>query len=126
VVADEVRALAECTTKATREIGEMIKAIQREIRSAVIAMEQGVKDVEECTSEACRSSGKALQGILEQVNSVAMQVNQIATAAEQQTATTSEISGNIQQMTEVVNETATGTRETAASAGQLAILADVT
>jgi methyl-accepting chemotaxis protein len=125
VVADEVRALAECTTKATREIGEMIKAIQREIRSAVIAMEQGVKDVEECTSEACRS-GKALQGILEQVNSVAMQVNQIATAAEQQTATTSEISGNIQQMTEVVNETATGTRETAASAGQLAILADVT
>ncbi len=123
VVADEVRALAERTTKATREISEMIKAIQRETRTAVVAMEQGVKDVEEGTSEACRS-GKALQGILEQINSVAMQVNQIATAAEQQTATTSEISGNIQQITEVVNETATGTRETAAAAGQLAILAD--
>jgi methyl-accepting chemotaxis protein len=123
VVADEVRALAERTTKATREIGEMIKAIQRETRAAVIAMEQGVKEVEKGTSEAGRS-GKALQEILEQINSVSMQVNQIATAAEQQTATTSEISGNIQQITEVVNETATGARETAAAAGQLSVLAD--
>jgi methyl-accepting chemotaxis protein len=123
VVADEVRALADRTTKATREIGEMIKAIQRETRVAVVAMEQGVKEVEDGTSEAGRS-GRALQEILEQINSVAMQVNQIATAAEQQTATTSEISGNIQQITEVVNETATGTRETAAAAGRLAALAD--
>jgi methyl-accepting chemotaxis protein len=41
VVADEVRALAERTTLATREIGDMIKAIQSETRGAVAAMEQG-------------------------------------------------------------------------------------
>ncbi|GCF84276.1 methyl-accepting chemotaxis protein [Geobacter sp. SVR] len=41
VVADEVRALAERTTKATREIGEMIKAIQNETNAAVMAMQEG-------------------------------------------------------------------------------------
>lgn len=40
VVADEVRALAERTTKATREIGEMIKGIQKETQEAVKAMEE--------------------------------------------------------------------------------------
>ncbi len=42
VVADEVRALAERTTKATREIGEMIKSIQGETKLAVSAMVEGV------------------------------------------------------------------------------------
>ncbi len=118
VVADEVRALAERTTKATREIGEMIKAIQTETKSAVIAMEQGVHQVETGTEEASRS-GQALREILEQVNAVAMQVNQIATAAEEQTATTSEISNNMQQITEVVQETASGAHQAAQAATQL-------
>src|SRR6185369_3587004 len=46
VVADEVRALAERTTRATKEIGETIKAIQNETKGAVDAMEQGVQQVE--------------------------------------------------------------------------------
>jgi methyl-accepting chemotaxis protein len=119
VVADEVRALAERTTRATREIGDMIKAIQGETRGAVTAMEQGVAQVEEGTSEAAKS-GAALQEILDQVNAVSMQVNQIATAAEEQTATSSEISSNIQQMTGVVQETARGAQESASAASQLA------
>ena len=105
VVADEVRALAERTTRATKEIGEMIKAIQMETKGAVTAMGQGVKQVETGTLEATKS-GEALQEILEQVNDVAMQVSQIATAAEEQTATTSEISNNMMLITNVVQETA--------------------
>ena len=123
VVADEVRALAERTTKATREIGVMIKSIQDETKKAVDAMEQGVKDVEEGTSEASMS-GNALNEILEQINSVSMQVNMIATAAEEQTATTSEISNSIQQITEVVQESARGAQDAASAAGQLSRLAD--
>jgi methyl-accepting chemotaxis protein len=118
VVADEVRALAERTTRATREIGEMIKAIQGETRDAVAAMEQGVSQVEAGTIEAARS-GEALRDILEQVNSVAMQVNQIATAAEEQTATTGEIASNMQQITEVVQQTSCGAQESATAAAQL-------
>ncbi|KAF0221234.1 MAG: methyl-accepting chemotaxis [Geobacteraceae bacterium] len=123
VVADEVRALAERTTKATREIGEMIKAIQNETKGAVGAMEEGVKEVERGTSEAAKS-GQALRDILDQINSVTMQVSQIATAAEQQTATTNEITNNIQQITEVVQETSNGAHESANAASQLASLAE--
>lgn len=118
VVADEVRALAERTTRATKEIGEMIKAIQRETKGAVTAMEQGVHQVETGTVEAARS-GEALRDILTQVNDVAMQVNQIATAAEEQTATTGEISSNMQQITEVVQQTSQGAHESATAAAQL-------
>lgn len=123
VVADEVRALAERTTKATREIGEMINAIQNETKGAVGIMEEGVKEVENGTLEAAKS-GQALQDILDQINSVAMQVNQIATAAEEQTATTAEISNNIQQITGVVHETAKGAQESAAAASQLSNLSE--
>jgi methyl-accepting chemotaxis protein len=118
VVADEVRALAERTTRATKEIGEMIKAIQRETKGAVTAMVQGVQQVEAGTKEAAKS-GNALRDILDQVNAVAMQVNQIATAAEEQTATTSEISSNMQQISEVVQQTSRGAQESATAAAQL-------
>jgi len=118
VVADEVRALAERTTRATKEISEMIKAIQRETKGAVAAMYQGVQQVESGTVEASKS-GDALRDILAQVNDVAMQVNQIATAAEEQTATTSEISHNMMQITEVVQETSRGAHESATAAAQL-------
>ncbi|HBA88169.1 MAG TPA: methyl-accepting chemotaxis protein [Geobacter sp.] len=118
VVADEVRALAERTTRATREIGEMIKAIQSETRGAVTAMEEGVKQVEAGTAEAAKS-GAALQEILEQINNVAMQIHQVATAAEEQTATTSEISCNIVQITQVVQQTSQGAHESAGAAAQL-------
>jgi methyl-accepting chemotaxis protein len=123
VVADEVRALAERTTKATREIGEMIKAIQQETRAAVTAMEEGVRQVEDGTAEAARS-GEALQEILSQIETVTMQVNQMATAAEQQTATTSEISSNIQEITDVLRRTADSARTSTDTASALAQLAN--
>ena len=123
VVADEVRALAERTTKATKEIGAMIRAIQVETKSAVASMEQGVREVEQGTIDAAKS-GDALREILEQANSVTMQINQIATAAEQQTATTNEITNNIQQITDVVHETAKGSQESASAANQLSRLAE--
>jgi methyl-accepting chemotaxis protein len=119
VVADEVRALAERTTKATKEIGGMIKAIQSETREAVRSMEEGVREVEK-GAVSSEKSGESLREILDQINEVTMQINQIATAAEQQTATTSEITTNIHQVTEVVHQSARGAEETSSAAAQLA------
>ncbi len=123
VVADEVRALAERTTKATKEIGQMIKAIQNETKGAVSSMEEGVSEVERGTKDAAKS-GAALEQILEQIHTVTMQINQIATAAEQQTATTSEITNNIQQITEVVQSSADCSQDSATAARQLSVLAE--
>ena len=119
VVADEVRALAERTTKATREIGEMIKGIQGETRTAVKEMEEGVHEVE-TGAELSQMSGRSLESILERINDVTLQINQIATAAEQQTATTGEVANNISQMTGIANQSFLGAQDTAAAARQLA------
>ncbi|GFO61153.1 methyl-accepting chemotaxis protein [Geomonas silvestris] len=123
VVADEVRALAERTTRATKEISEMIRTIQSETRSAVSAMEEGNREVERGTQEAARS-GHALEDILEQINAVTVQAQQIATAAEQQTATTSEISSNMMQITDIVQRAAQGAGETAEAAHGLAVMSE--
>lgn len=119
VVADEVRALAERTTKATKEIGEMIRSIQSETRTAIDSMEEEVRGTEQGATEAAQLE-TSLQGILDQVNAVTMQISQIATAAEQQTSTTSEITNNIQQITDVVQDTARGAQETSGASHQLA------
>jgi len=118
VVADEVRALAERTTRATKEIGEMIRAIQLETKGAVASMQEGVHEVERGTSDAARS-GVALGNIRNQIDAVSEQINQIATAAEQQMATTTEITGNIQQMTEVIQLSAGSSQNSAGAARKL-------
>ncbi len=123
VVADEVRALAERTTKATKEIGAMIKAVQSGTKGAVRSMVEGVSEVERGTMEAAKS-GDALQGILSQIQAVTLQVNQIATATEEQTATSNEISCNIHMITDVMTATAEVAKESASSASELASLSN--
>ena len=110
VVADEVRALADRTTKATHEIGRMIKSIQAETKQAVQAMEEGVQEVQQGTTEAARS-GQALEEIQGRIKVVTLQINQIATAAEEQSAATREITDNIQQISGVVQMGAQNSQE---------------
>jgi len=123
VVADEVRALAGRTAQATREIGAMIQGIQEETRRAVHSMEESVQEVESGTREAVRS-GEALARIRERIGAVGAQINQIAVAAEEQTATTSEITGKIHQISEVVQLNAGCSAESASAAGALSGHAD--
>jgi methyl-accepting chemotaxis protein len=118
VVADEVRALAERTTKATKEIAHMIKSIQSETADAVKSMGEGVNEVERGSGDAARS-GDALSQILTQISSISMEVNQIATAAEEQTATTMEITNNITAISEVVTMSASCSHDSASAAKEL-------
>ncbi|MRR34748.1 methyl-accepting chemotaxis protein, partial [bacterium] len=119
VVADEVRALAERTSRATREISQMIKGIQEETRGAVTVMEQGVREVEKGTEEASRS-GDAIREILELFRSLDTQVGEIATTADDQTRTTTEISANIVTISEIIDTTAKGAADSALAAEGLA------
>jgi hemerythrin len=118
VVADEVRALAVRTTRATKEIDGMIKSIQSETKTAVDSMGEGVDQVNQGTAETCRS-GQALADILAMINDLTMQLSQIATAAEEQTATTQEITKNIQLITTVVNGNVDSARSTKTATSRL-------
>ncbi|MDY0300547.1 MAG: bacteriohemerythrin [Trichlorobacter sp.] len=119
VVADEVRALAERTTRATKEISDMIKTIQVETGTAVSSMGAGVEQVKRGT-ESTTSSGEALEDILNRISELSLQISQVATAAEEQTATTSEITQNIQMITNVVQSNADNARSTTEATGKLA------
>jgi twitching motility protein PilJ len=46
VVADEIRKLAERAAKATKDIAGLIRSVQTETQEAVVAMEEGTREVE--------------------------------------------------------------------------------
>jgi methyl-accepting chemotaxis protein len=122
VVADEVRALAERTIRATGEIAGMIGSIQRSIQEAVRSMETGVRQVSRGTEDAARS-GEALQDILKHASSITTQVNLVAIAAGEQTSTTGEISNNINQITTIARRTVQDVQNSVGAARQLMDLA---
>ncbi len=110
VVADEVRKLAERTTKATAEITQMIKGIQKDTSSAVLSMEEGTEEVNK-GRELADKAGDSLTEILSMNQRVMSMIQQIATAAEQQSTTAEEISRNVDQISSVTQETAEGATE---------------
>jgi methyl-accepting chemotaxis protein len=122
VVADEVRALATRTTNATKDIGQLINAIQREIKDAVAGMKDGVEEATRGTEEAAQS-GAAMQEILEQLATITSQIGMIARAADEQSATTGDVSRNMQQISQEVEATADGMYATSAASSQLAQIA---
>jgi methyl-accepting chemotaxis protein len=112
VVADEVRKLAERTTKATAEITGMIKGIQRDTGDAVTSMQEGTVEVNS-GRELADKAGDSLKEILNMSQRVNNMIQQIATAAEEQSTAAEEISRNIDQIANVTQETAKGAAESA-------------
>lgn len=122
VVADEVRKLAERTTKATKEIASMIKSIQGDTDGAVKSMSAGTEEVEKGVS-LVNEAGGSLDQIVEVVASVTDMIQQIATAAEEQSAAAEEISTNVESVATITKETATGANQSSVATQELTRLA---
>lgn len=122
VVADEVRKLAERTTKATKEIAAMIEAIQVETKNAVQAMELGNRDVQ-VGVEKTSASGAALEEIIQMSEQVGDMISQIATAASQQSSATEQIATNVSQISSLTQESSSATEQTAKACTDLSSLA---
>jgi methyl-accepting chemotaxis protein len=123
VVADEVRKLAERTTKATSEISEMIASIQDETRSAVSNMETGGRQVDEGLRLA-EQAGAALQGINDSIGAVAGAIRAAAAATHAQAATSQEISGRVESIAGMATENSAAVGRTTDSVHGLKQLAE--
>ncbi len=118
VVADEVRKLAERTTKATKEIASMIKQIQKDTGLAVESIKVGTKEVEIGKLKAVRA-GEVLKRIADGSMKVSDLITQVAASGEEQAATAEEIGKNIEAINNVTNESANGIQQIAGSAEDL-------
>lgn len=121
VVADEVRKLAERTTKATKEIAAMIKQIQKDTVGAVASMEEGTKEVEhgKLLADQAGQSLKEIIGGAEVVVDMAMQV---AAASEEQSSAAEQISKNIEALSNVTQESSAGIGQIARASEDLSRL----
>lgn len=118
VVADEVRKLAERTSVATKEIGETIKKIQHEAKSAdksMIEAGESVKNGMKLNDELAN----ALNEILQEAMKVIDEINQVAAASEEQSSASEEISRNIEAISSVTQQSAAGVQQIARAAEDL-------
>jgi methyl-accepting chemotaxis protein len=122
VVADEVRKLAERTTKATKEIAQMIQNIQAETEHAVETMEQGTKQVEKGV-ETTSKAGSSLHEIIKSSEQVGEMITHIATAATEQSSATEQVNGNVEQIAKITRESAAGAQQSAKACQELSGLA---
>jgi methyl-accepting chemotaxis protein len=102
IVASEVKELARETARATEEISKKIVTIQADTSGAI----QGISE---------------LSTIITQINDIQ---NTIATAVEEQTATTNEISSNINGVAQAARSTNEGADYTSRASGELSRLAN--
>ncbi|MDD5376762.1 MAG: methyl-accepting chemotaxis protein [Candidatus Gracilibacteria bacterium] len=122
VVADEVRKLAERTTKATQEIANMIGGIQTDIVRTTQSMRDSANLVEigvNSSQEASESLSRIKHGAIETDHKVSDMTNAVR---EQATAST-EIARNVEQIAQMTEQTSEATHEAAGKADELAILA---
>jgi methyl-accepting chemotaxis protein len=122
VVADEVRKLAERTTRATKEIAGMIESVQKQTKNAVQAMELESREVQ-VGVEKTSASGAALQEIIQMSEAVGSMISTIATASTEQSAATSEINSNVSQISSSTQEALTASGQSAKACNDLSTLA---
>ncbi|MFH1197643.1 MAG: methyl-accepting chemotaxis protein [bacterium] len=118
VVADEVRKLAERTTKATKEIAGMIKLIQEKTAGAVESMNEGTLEVEKGKKLTDRA-GESLNEIIRSAEELVDSVSQVAVAGQEQSSAAEQISKNLVMINDVTQENASGVQQIAHSAGKL-------
>jgi twitching motility protein PilJ len=123
VVADEVQRLAERSSNATKQIEALVKTIQADTNQAVTSMEGSTAGVVK-GAKLAEDAGEALMEIENVSNYIAELTRKIADSAVYQSQEAGTMDDSMSVIQEITNQTADGTRQTAASIGTLAELAD--
>ena len=112
VVADEIRELAERTRGSTKEISQIIKAVQTGSREAVVKINEGVQRVSENVDLAQAASG-SLERIVASANRSYEMSAKITRALEDQTKASRHLHEVTSRMSDHIAEINRGSREQA-------------
>ncbi|WP_313951830.1 methyl-accepting chemotaxis protein [Accumulibacter sp.] len=123
VVADEVRKLAERTTRSTQEISGMIGAIQSGSREAVASMNLGVSRVTAGVALATQA-GESLGEIGGNARQVVDSVAHISHALREQSVASNEIAQNVENVARMAGENCAAVAGNAGTAVQLERLSE--
>ena len=118
VVADEVRKLAERTSKATTEIASLIGDIQNHIGETVTGMQQANIQVTESLELVGRTE-TALQGIGDDSREVAGNVQSIVDAVREQDAAIQQVAANVEKIAQMAEENSAAAASNSDTATQL-------
>ena len=114
VVAEEVRKLAEQSQDAAKQIALLIGEIQGETDKAVVAMNDGTREVK-VGAEVVNASGIAFQEITVVINKVSDQTKEISGAIEQMAIGSQQIVGLVKQI-DALSKKASGEAQTVSAA----------
>jgi methyl-accepting chemotaxis protein len=118
VVADEVRKLAERSANATKEIVTLVKNIQKTVAEAIVAMDEGDREVEAGVLRA-NQAGRALDEILIAVEAVSHQAGQAAAASAQMQISADELVKAVDTAAAVVEQNIASTEEMAVNSAEV-------
>ncbi|WP_423360429.1 methyl-accepting chemotaxis protein [Pseudomonas citronellolis] len=122
VVADEVRALAKRTGDSTREIEQLIGAIQQGTGRTVEALQQSAEQAEHTQGQAS-AADRALAQIIEAARSIDERNRRIAESVEHQAAMARDIETNLGNIRDLSNQSAAGSQQTSSASHELSRLA---
>jgi len=118
VVADEVRKLAERTTKATEEITQSINAVREGTTQAVAQINEGTQRVAQGMEKA-QAAGGSMSEIESKSQTVTALIQSIAAASEEQSAATTQITNSMESVNSASREGATAAGQAAQAATEL-------
>jgi len=118
VVADEIKELAERTGASTKEISELISAVQAESQNARAAVEQGFRTVEEGVQLGSEAEG-ALKKISASASKSTLMVRAIARATVEQSRSSKSVTAAVQRIADAVEAVRRATAEQERGAGQM-------
>ena len=115
VVADEVRKLAERTTKSTGEISNIIGVVQESIRQSVDQMHSGVAAVGSGLARA-DEAGSVIEQLKSSSDQVVASINDISLAISEQTSASTELAKRVEAIAQLSDESSATMNNTAEAA----------